>query len=122
MANLTEDELAEMIDMARADERERCALLAEALATIFERRAAQLRTEGSYTTRALWPLGKPVTCVRPSWEKAAKVREDAADALRNAIATGCRAGWDPRKQPEGMAARTGVDGDPTLVDLGRRAK
>lgn len=120
MAQLTEDEINVMIMEARLDERERCAVLAEALATHYEASAERLRREGSYTVRALWPFGKLVTCIRPQWEAGAIQREAAAHGLRNAIARGCREGWDARKvkpHEQGMALRTGVDGDPSLVNL-----
>lgn len=102
-----------------ADERERCALLAETLAARWEASGARLRDEGTYYVRALWPPFKRVKCVTPRREQAAKDIEAAAHGLRT-IAQGCREGWDPRKiepHEEGMALRTGVDGDPSLVKL-----
>jgi hypothetical protein len=81
----------------REDERERCALLAEALATRFEASAVRSRKDGSYTTMSLWPPFRSVTCVKPNWEKHAQALEAGAHALRYAIARGCREGWDPRK-------------------------
>lgn len=91
----TEEEHQREIALVRKDCSERCALLNEQLARIFEVRAAKLRAEGSYTTRALWPFGKIVTVVMPRFERAAQTREDTARSLR-IIAGGCRAGWDPR--------------------------
>lgn len=81
----------------REDERERCALLAEALATRFEASAARSRKDGSYTTMSIWPPFRNVVCVKPNWEKHAQALEAGAHALRYAIARGCREGWDPRK-------------------------
>ena len=39
---------------------------------------------------------RKVQCVLPAWEQAAKVLDAAARSLR-VVATGCRAGWDPRR-------------------------
>lgn len=96
MANLTEDEIKKML----ADEAERCALLAEALAKRWERSAAKIRDQGTYYVRALWPPFKRIKCVTPRWEQAAKDTEAAAHGLRT-IARGAREGWDPRKLKDG---------------------
>jgi hypothetical protein len=106
MANLTEDEIGKMVDdavrevtekmaEAVAKERERCALLAEALAFVWERSARKMRERGTYTTRALWPPLKKMTFVAPAFERAAKDIESAAKGLRDAVVVGIRAGWKP---------------------------
>lgn len=81
---------------ARLDERERCSLLADALATRWERSARRLREDGSYWGQALWPPFRSVKLVRPKWEEAARGCEAGAHGLRT-ISRGCKAGWDPRK-------------------------
>lgn len=98
MANLTEDELdahvAVYVGRAVTEERERCAWLCEELARIHERGAVRTRKAGSYTTTALWPLGKRVTCIKPGWERVAQAQEGAARSLR-IVANGVREGWNP---------------------------
>lgn len=99
MANLTEDEIAKMLDGARRDETERCALLNERLADIHEASATRTRKEGSYEVRALWPFGAKIVCVKPGWERNARIYEAAAHSLRT-VARCVRAGHDPRKIDE----------------------
>ena len=94
MANLTEDELSNMVSHAVQHERDRCARLNEALAARFEASAARIRLDGTYTTHALWPLFKKVTSVYPKWERAAKDVEACANSLR-AVAKCIRAGYEP---------------------------
>jgi hypothetical protein len=86
------------IDAAVTAERERCAWLCEELAGRWERSAAKLREDGSYTTRAVWPPGKKVTCVKPKWHQAALDTEAAAHGLRT-VARGIREGWDDPNRP-----------------------
>lgn len=81
------------------DERERCALLNEALAKIHEDNAQRIRKDGSYTVRALWPFWSKVVVVKPGWEREARVLEAAGRSLR-VVARGCREGWDPRGKLE----------------------
>lgn len=78
------------------DEKERCALLCDSLATSLEKAADQIEKDGSFTTRALWPLGKRVTSIMPKFKTAAASRRAAAQAIR-VLSQGCREGWDPRK-------------------------
>src|ERR1700749_3000079 len=81
---------------ARADEAERCALLAEELAGRWALGAQRIRIEGTYYVRSLWPPFKRVAVVAPKWEKAARDVESAAHGLTS-VARGCREGWDTRK-------------------------
>lgn len=83
-------------DAIIADERERCALLAETLAERWEASAAGLRKRGGYWSRSIWPPFRKVWFVMAKWEQAARDTEAAANGLRT-IAEGCRKGWDPRK-------------------------
>ena len=76
------------------DEVERCALLAEALATVHERKAVELRTH-TYSTRSLWPPFKRYDIVMPGYEREAKLRDQAASSLRT-VAECMRRGYDPR--------------------------
>lgn len=113
------DERYTMERVHRADEAERCALLAEDLAGRWERSAAKARAEHSFTVG--WFRKRIV--VMPVWEQYAKSMEAAAHGLRT-VARACREGWDTRKlQPHerghGLAVGTGVDGDPTLRNLTR---
>jgi hypothetical protein len=110
MANLTEDEINAML----ADERERCALLAEDLAGRWERSAAKFRIDGTFNYG--W-LGRKKSVI-PSVERAAKDTEAAAHGLRT-VARGIREGWDTRKvgAGDGYAIATGVDGDPTMREI-----
>jgi hypothetical protein len=96
---MTNEEQSRAIDSAvryaKEEESERCALLAETLASIHEASAARARKEGSYVVRALWPFGARSVVVRPGAERTARIMEAAASSLR-VVATACRAGWDPR--------------------------
>lgn len=91
------------IDDAVKDERERCAWLCEELAGRWERSAAKLRVDGSYTTRALWPPFKEVKCIKPNWEKAADDVDAAVHGLRT-VARGIREGWDSEERPRSRMA------------------
>lgn len=70
-------------------ERERCARLAEELASRWEKSAVKMRDEGKYWGGFLWKR----EFVRPNWEKGAKDIEAAADGLRT-VARGIREGWN----------------------------
>lgn len=85
------------IDYAVKDERERCVWLCEQLAERWERSAAKLRADGSYTTRAIYPLFKKVTCIKPNWRKAADDIDAAVHGLRT-VARGIREGWDSKER------------------------
>ncbi len=89
MTDLSEDELHAMERSHRADEVERCALLAEELAGRWERSAVKMREDGSY--RGLFGgVG-----IHPKWARCALDLEAAAHGLRT-VARGCREGWDTR--------------------------
>lgn len=92
--DLDEDE-ADRQRAAIMDERERCALLNEALADIHQKSADKFRVLGRYTTRAIWPLFKKVTCVLPGHERAARDIENVVRSLRT-VAECIRKGYDPR--------------------------
>lgn len=96
MSNLTEDEIERMIVERVRDERERCALLCEMLASIHEASAARIRKEKTFTTRAIWPPFKLMTFVAPGAERDARVLERAAHGHR-VVANCIRRGYDPRE-------------------------
>lgn len=87
-------------DNIRNDEAERCALLCEQLAAIHRAGAALLREDGSYTTRTIWPFGKLITCVKPGYEREAKIRDAAVQTL-TVIAECIRKGYDPHELGRG---------------------
>lgn len=97
-----------------SDEAERCALLAEGLATRWERSARIMREKGTYETWSLWPFGKRVKCVAPSYERGAKELEAAAHGLRTVARLG-REGADPRKFEDEIIVPTDpITGGPKL--------
>lgn len=85
-----QDEIAEIVAGAVADERERCAKLCEMLADIMDHSAARIRAKG---TR--WSWFKPA----PGYERCAK-DIDAAAAGHRTVAYCIRMGYDPKASIE----------------------
>lgn len=96
MANLTEEELAEIVRRAVRDETERCALLVTTRGDISRRSAEKLRRDGTYSTWALWPLFKTVSYVAPKWAKQAEMFDLVGEAF-DKVAECIRKGYDERK-------------------------
>lgn len=88
-----------MLSKEVLEERERCASLAEELAGMWEKRAAQTRSEGTFKTWSLWPPFRSVEVVAPGFENAAKNIEAAAHGCR-AIALGIREGWGYKERKD----------------------
>lgn len=114
------------IDEAVAVERERCAWLCEELAVRWERSAAKLRKDGSYDTRAIWPPGKRITCIKPRWKQAALDTEAAAHGLRT-VARGIREGWDDPERADlygivSAALRARLTGEISEAEAAARQK
>lgn len=86
-----ETEMENAIRRTLERERQRCADLAESLALVWERSAAKVRAQGTYTT-GWWCR---TTRVRPLYEKAARDIEAAAQGVRNGIMDPIRLGWTP---------------------------
>lgn len=78
--------------IALEQERENAARICEQLAGMWEKSAAKVRTDGSFTYKPYWPFGKAVTAVRPGWERAAQDTESAAHGLRT-VASLIRKGY-----------------------------
>jgi hypothetical protein len=104
----------------KAEETERCALLCEMRGDIARASASKLRTDGTFTSRSIWPPFKLGTFVMPKWERAARDMEQVGEAF-DMVAHCIRKGYDPRdlqpheKSKEHMVVvRPGVDGDPSL--------
>ncbi len=69
-------------------ERDRCAIWCERLAVVFDKSAARLRVEGSFTVQEFsfaWPPFRSRTVVHHNWEKIALEKENAANAIRAAV-------------------------------------
>src|ERR1035437_967467 len=88
------DDYLRGVDMATADERERCAKLNEMIAEIHEASARRMRELGS-SRPLFWPFG--ARRIRPAWERSAQHQDGAARSLR-VVANCIRIGYDPRKQ------------------------
>lgn len=68
-----------IVEHAVTDERERCAKIAEEMASTYRAQAALVRATHTFTTRELWPPPfRKVTCVMPRWEQYARDMEAAA--------------------------------------------
>lgn len=85
MANLTEDEINKMIELAVKAERERCATLCEALALRWEKGAADARRDGT------WSFFGRKFILRP-FRSVALCLDASTHGLRM-IATAIRKGW-----------------------------
>lgn len=86
---------ADATEIAVAAERERCATLADDLATRWEVSAMKCRTH-TFTTGG-W-FSKPRTHVIPQYEQMAKSLDDAAHGLRT-VSRGIREGWTYKGAP-----------------------
>lgn len=91
------------------DEVERCALLAEALATVHELKADEFRKLGAYSTRSIWPPFRVHTFIKPGYQREIDLREQAAGSLRT-IAKCMRLGYDHRdlSEPPSPDARINI--------------
>lgn len=89
--------MSDLIETAKWIERDRCAQIAENLAAVYDRVAANIRKSGTYTTRSIWPPFRVRTIIFTKWEAQAKEAEHVASNIRTCIVKPALAGNAPVK-------------------------
>lgn len=77
-----ERKIHDAVKAAVSVERERSAAIADDLAERWEKSAVNIRMDGTFYSRSLWPPFKRIATVRPRWEQSARDVEAGANGLR----------------------------------------